>query len=117
MILVVCLLVAAVAGYFWYAMGQPLYKPGTVAAEKNLRGPLTPPPQSGDEHYWTVEEDIEIYHLSSGQGRNVLVVHGGPGGAHGSSWPGLDLLTDAYRFHYYDQRGCGRSTRPSGRAC
>ena len=25
---------------------------------------------------------------------------------------GLQALTSTYRFHYYDQRGCGQSTRP-----
>ena len=110
--LILCLLVAAVGGYFWYAMGQPLYKPGMVRAEKNLRAPLTPPAQSGGEGYWTVEEDIQLYHFSAGEGRNVLVVHGGPGIPPVKIWPGLKPLTDAYRFHYYDQRGCGQSTRP-----
>jgi hypothetical protein len=35
--LVLCVLVAAVAGYFWYTMGQPLYKPGMVREGKTLR--------------------------------------------------------------------------------
>ena len=29
-----------------------------------------------------------------------------------SPWPGLSALTEQYAFHYYHQRGCGRSTRP-----
>jgi proline iminopeptidase len=110
--LVLCVLVAAVVGYSWYAMGQPLYKPGMVRAEENLRAPLTPPAQAGDGSYWTVEDDIQLYHFAEGHGRSVLIVHGGPGGAHGSAWPGLEPLTGEYRFYYYDQRGCGQSTRP-----
>jgi proline iminopeptidase len=42
----------------------------------------------------------------------VLIVHGGPGYPHSEPWPGLEPLTDGYKFHYYDQRGCGQSTRP-----
>jgi proline iminopeptidase len=110
--LVVLVLVAAVIGYFWYTTGQPLYKPGMVREGKNLRAPLTPPQQTGGENFWTVEEDIQLYHFAAGEGRNVLVVHGGPGVPPAKIWPGLELLTDAYRFHYYDQRGCGQSTRP-----
>ncbi|MBN1812996.1 MAG: alpha/beta hydrolase [Anaerolineae bacterium] len=111
-VLVVLVLVAAVAGYFWYAMGQPLYKPGMVRVGKNLRVPLSPPVQSGDAGFWTVEEDIRLYHFSAGAGRNMLVVHGGPGAPHAEPWPGLEPLTGEYQFHYYDQRGCGQSTRP-----
>lgn len=111
-ILVLLVLVAAVIGYFWYVMGQPLYKPGMVREGKNLRAPLTPPTQSGDEHFWTVEEDIQLYHFSAGEGRNVLIVHGGPGAPQAGPWPGLDSLAGEYKFHYYHQRGCGQSTRP-----
>jgi len=113
-IIVLALLVlVVVAGvFFWYAMGKPLYEPGMVRAGKNLRAPLTPPEQSGDEHFWNVEQDIQLYHFSEGEGRNVLIVHGGPGYPFARPWPGLEPLTNEYRFHYYDQRGCGQSTRP-----
>jgi len=99
----------------WYSMGKPLYEPGMVRAGENLRAPLTPPEQPDDENFWNVEEDIQLYHFSEGEGRNVLVVHGGPGLPHLEPWPGLEPLADEYRFHYYDQRGCGRSTRPVDR--
>lgn len=111
-VLVVLVLVAAVVGYFWYTMGQPLYKPGMVREGKNLRAPLTPSEQTGGENFWIVEEGIQLYHFSAGEGRNVLVVHGGPGYPPTKPWPGLESLIDTYRFHYYDQRGCGQSTRP-----
>ncbi len=55
-VLVSLALIATVAGYFWYAMGQPLYKPGRVRAGENLRASLTPLAQSGDEQFWTMEE-------------------------------------------------------------
>jgi proline iminopeptidase len=102
----------AVGIYFWYQMQQPLYKPGMVRAGKNLRASLNPPEQSGGADFWQVENDIQLYHFSAGAGRNVLIVHGGPGYPYRQSWTGLEPLTSRYQFHYYDQRGCGHSTRP-----
>lgn len=111
---VVLLVAIVVGGVVWYSMGQPLYKPGMVRAGKNLSAPLAPPPQpSGD--FWQVEKDIRLYHFSAGQGPNVLVVHGGPGIPTIAAWPGVVPLENRYRFLYYDQRGCGRSTRPFDR--
>ena len=109
---VVLVLVAVGAGLVWYSMSRPLYRPVMVRAGKGLRAPLVPPEQTGDETYWSVEPDVKLYHFDDGQGRNVLVVHGGPGLPYPEPWPGLEALTDAYRFHYYDQRGSGQSTRP-----
>jgi proline iminopeptidase len=110
--MILFLLVAGVVGLFWYLMNRPLYEPGMVHAGENLRAPLDPREQPDDEHLWNVEPDVQLYRFSAGEGRNVLVVHGGPGYPHLEPWPGLDPLTDDYRFHYYDQRGCGQSTRP-----
>jgi proline iminopeptidase len=109
-VLVVLVVIAGV--FFWYSMGKPLYAPGMVRAGEGLRAPLKPPEQSGDESFWNVEQDIQLYHFSEGEGRNVLIVHGGPGSPYTEPWPGLEPLADGYRFHYYDQRGCGKSTRP-----
>ncbi len=102
-------------GLLWYFMGQPLYQPGMVRGGRNLRAPLTPPAQPAGEQFWQVEEDIRLYHFAAGEGRNVLVIHGGPGYAYTQPWTGLEALTDNYQFHYYDQRGCGQSTRPVDR--
>jgi proline iminopeptidase len=108
------LMVLVIAGdaYVWYVMQQPLYEPGMVRAEENLRAPLVPPEQLADSPMWRVEEDIDLFHFAEGQGRNVLIVHGGPGMPYAEPWPGLEPLTEAYHLHYYDQRGCGESTRP-----
>ena len=109
---ILVVLVVIVGGLFWYFMNQPLYKPGMVRAGKNLRAPKTPPEQPDDEQFWMMEEDIRLYHFSSGEGQNVLMVHGGPGYPDREAWPGLEPLTEQYTFHYYDQRGSGKSTRP-----
>jgi proline iminopeptidase len=108
-------LIAAGGGAFWYLMQQPLYTPGMVRAAANLRAPLTPPLQvQGPEskRWWTVEPDIQLHHFAAGTGTNVLVVHGGPGEPFAAPIAALAPLTDRYAFHYYDQRGCGESTRP-----
>jgi proline iminopeptidase len=110
----VLLVVVAVGGFMWYSMGQPLYKPGMVRADKNLSAPLASPPQPSGS-FWQVEKGIRLYHFSAGQGDSVLVVHGGPGLPSLEPWPGLAPLETRYRFRYYDQRGCGKSTRPFDR--
>ena len=111
---VVVVLAAIAGGLWWYFMGKPLYEPGMVRAGSSLRAPLAPPPQgqAGATDFWTVEPDIQLHHFSEGKGKAVLVVHGGPGAPYLHPWAGLAPLTGSYRFHYYDQRGCGRSTRP-----
>lgn len=113
--LAVLLVLAAGGGWMWWMTQQPLYQPGMVSAGQNLRAPLTPPAQTGDPDTWQVEPDINLYHFAHGEGRNVLVIHGGPGMPFREPMRGLEPLTGAYRFHYYDQRGCGKSTRPIDR--
>jgi proline iminopeptidase len=115
-IVVLFLLALVVFGvWFWYSMKKPLYQPGMVREGKHLRAPLAPPEQTADGEFWQVEQDVQLYHFAAGEGRNVLVVHGGPGYPYTEPWPGLAPLTNDYRFHYYDQRGCGQSTRPIDR--
>ncbi len=104
----VVILLAGLAFLAWRGMTGPMYTPG---AARNL--PLQVSAQAGVD--WAVEPGIRLHHFSSGDGRNVLVVHGGPGLPTREPWPGLELLKDNFRFHYYDQRGCGGSTRPFDR--
>jgi proline iminopeptidase len=113
--LTIVLVIAAGVGGFWWMTQRPLYQPGMVSAGQNLRAPLAPPVQSGDPDYWQVETDISLYHFAQGEGHNVLIVHGGPGMPYRQPMAGLEPLRDEYRFHYYDQRGCGQSTRPIDR--
>ena len=112
---VIALTLIVVAGGFWYMSTQPLYQPGMVREEKNLSAPLTPPAQSAGSEKWLVEPEIELAHFSAGEGRNVLIIHGGPGEPFTQPMSGLESLTGKFRFHYYDQRGCGESTRPIDR--
>ena len=82
-IIVIVVLLVAVAAVaiivFRRMMGQPMYRPGMVREGKNLRGSLTPPEQPAEPEWWAMEEDIRLHHFAEGEGRNVVVVHGGPG--------------------------------------
>ena len=113
--LIVFLLIAAFLSvglvYLSWAMKQPLYVFGSVNEGSALRGPLNPPKQTKGD-VWRVEKEIELRFEAHGEGTPVVVVHGGPGVPYASPWTGLEPLRDRYRFYYYDQRGCGKSTRP-----
>lgn len=111
--LLLVLIIVAVG--FWYMSTQPLYKPGMVRAGKGLAALLIPPAQPADSDKWLVEAGIELAHFAVGAGRNVLIIHGGPGMPFAQPMSGLEPLTDQFQFHYYDQRGCGESTRPIDR--
>jgi proline iminopeptidase len=91
---------------------QPLYQPGMV---REMGTALTPPNQPAESQTWLVESDIELAHFTAGEGRNVLIIHGGPGQPFVQPMSGLEPLTSEFQFHYYDQRGCGSSTRPIDR--
>jgi proline iminopeptidase len=108
----IVLLVIMVAAGFWYLSTQPFYKPGMVRKEEGLSAPLAPPTQSTTSQAWSVEQGIDLAHFAEGEGQDVLVIHGGPGMPFTQPMSGLEALTGKYRFHYYDQRGCGESTRP-----
>lgn len=104
-------LIVLLAVFAWYWIGQPTYRPGSL----HLSALLEPPPQPAGEDYWTVAPNVRLYHHADGAGPNVLVVHGGPGFPMHTPPPGLRALADRHRFHYYDQRGCGKSSRPVDR--
>jgi proline iminopeptidase len=108
----VVLALVIVAGGFWYISTQPLYKPGMV---REMGASLTPPNQTAEGEKWLVESNIELAHFAVGEGRNVLIIHGGPGMPFLQPMSGLESLAGEFRFHYYDQRGCGESTRPIDR--
>ena len=53
-----------------------------------------------------------VYYTTIGQGRPMLLMHGGSGLDHTYFRPWLDPLSDQLQLVYYDQFGQGRSTRP-----
>ena len=96
----------------WRMMTGPLYRPGMVRAGESLRAPLEPPTQPEGAERWLVEPDIELHHFTVGTGRPALFIHGGPGFPPSEAPSALALLGESFEVHLYDQRGCGRSTRP-----
>lgn len=53
--------------------------------------------------------DAELYYRDIGEGRPIVVVHGGPDFDHRYLLPDFDRLAQSYRLIYYDQRGRGYS--------
>jgi proline iminopeptidase len=90
-----------------------MFTPGTVAERiAKAGGTLDPMPADPAPDRWAVAPGVELYHDSFGQGEDVLLVHGGPGFPFVRRPQGAVRLAERYRLHAYDQRGCGRSTRP-----
>lgn len=58
---------------------------------------------------YVLADNARLYHRTLGEGRPIIVLHGGPGFDHHYLRPELDRLADSFRLIYYDQRGCGRS--------
>lgn len=56
---------------------------------------------------------VRLYWRSTGQGEPLLILHGGPALSHEYLYPGLAPLADTARVVFFDQRGCGKSTKPS----
>jgi proline iminopeptidase len=71
----------------------------TMACSPSPVPPAPPAPQG--EVVWT----------ASGEGRPIVVLHGGPGMRHDYLRPEWMPLSADARVVFYDQRGCGRSTR------
>jgi proline iminopeptidase len=95
----------------WRMMTAPMYTPGDVRAEEGLDAPLEPPASAESDHF-QVTTDVRLHRFDQGQGRPALVLHGGPGFPPSRPWANLEPLGEGWRFVYYHQRGCGRSTRP-----
>ena len=113
-VVAIMVVIAIAVAYMFWQMGQPLYTFGSVSAGENLRAPLEPPEQT-DSSVWRVESDISLHFSTYGEGRPVVIVHGGPGIPYANAWKGLKSLEAQYTFYYYHQRGAGASTRPINR--
>lgn len=112
-VIIVFLVLLAIGVFVFFSnIGKPLYKPSSVSNPDTLRSPLEPPVQDGTaQDKWKVEDDIELYHFSEGEGQNILFIHGYALDPPSESIIGLDSLS-GYKVHYYHQRGAGYSTRP-----
>ena len=52
---------------------------------------------------------MDVYYKTVGQGRPLVVLHGGPGLDHGYFLPYFEELAKEYRLIFYDQRGTGNT--------
>ncbi len=59
---------------------------------------------------------VRLYTRAVGQGEPLLVLHGGPALSHEYLFPGLSPLADIAKVVFFDQRGCGRSSKPADHA-
>jgi proline iminopeptidase len=64
---------------------------------------------SAAKENWIPAGNAKLYSREIGKGPAVIVLHGGPDFDESYLLPELDLLSDAYRLIYYDQRGRGKS--------
>ncbi len=55
----------------------------------------------------------KLFVSTKGTGKNLVVLHGGPGLNHSYFKPHLNDLEKNFRVIYFDQRACGKSTIPS----
>ncbi|MHC4141535.1 MAG: alpha/beta fold hydrolase [Planctomycetota bacterium] len=102
----------AVLGWWAYLVFTgPLYEPGSLAHAPGLQ----PPARGDDATTWLVQRGVRLHQFHRGEGRPILFVHGGPGFPIRQPMPWLDALAADYTVHYYDQRGCGLSSRPFDR--
>lgn len=58
--------------------------------------------------------DCKLYVEEEGKGIPIVLLHGGPGGAHHDFHPYFSRAKDFARIIYYDQRGCGLSDYKPG---
>ncbi len=114
MIIVTTLIILGITGYFTLKVlfSGPLYNPGDLTEKSQYSHLLKEVNRKDNPNSFTLNEGISLNYFTKGVGKPVVVIHGGPGIPHQEAWSGLDSLTAEYKFYYYDQRGCGKSTRP-----
>ena len=61
------------------------------------------------EEIVALDDGARLWTVTEGEGRPVVLCHGGPGGTDGLA-PVAAMVADVARVHRYEQRACGRST-------
>lgn len=68
---------------------------------------------SNDEGFFK-SGNCKLYYKVIGQGKPLIVIHGGPGLDHSYFLPQLEKFSKEYQLIFFDQRGCGRSCTDIG---
>jgi proline iminopeptidase len=58
---------------------------------------------------YVLTDRARLYYRTMGEGRPIIVLHGGPDFDHHYLLPEMDRLAESFHLIYYDQRGRGRS--------
>lgn len=66
--------------------------------------------------HFSPDSSTSIYFVTKGQGKPIIIVHGGPGFSHTYMESGWNALAKDFQLIYYDQRACGLSTGNSDSA-
>jgi proline iminopeptidase len=113
-IIISVIIVIAITGYLLmqHFMSTPLYIPGDLTKNEKYSHLLKDYQLKDNSSGFCISEDITLHSFKQGVGEPVLIIHGGPGFPFQKVWKGLDTLASTHKFYYYDQRGCGKSTRP-----
>ena len=90
----------------------PLYIPGDLTTKEDYSHLLREVEKEDRPGYFELDDDISLFYKAYGDGKPVLVIHGGPGIPYKDSWKGLAAFEESHKFYYYHQRGSGKSTRP-----
>lgn len=56
---------------------------------------------------------VRLFYRTMGRGTPILFLHGGPGLPHGYLLPWMEPLASSHRLVFFDQRGVGRSGKPT----
>jgi proline iminopeptidase len=56
-------------------------------------------------------KDGKLYYEEEGAGIPIVLINGGPGGTHHAFHPYFSQIKNVARIIYYDQRGCGKSSK------
>lgn len=64
---------------------------------------------AAERSFYVENEEAKLFCRSFGEGKPIIVLHGGPGLTQDYLLPGMTELAKNHQVIFYDQRGCGQS--------
>ena len=105
----ILIVIGVILFIFFYLMGKPLYIPGELSKTEittEIRDN-----QNNESPFWIMDDGIALKHFFTGEGEDILFIHGYPIAPVLKPHDALTKLS-GYKVHYYQWRGCGLSDRP-----